>query len=501
MSDQRKWSRRSMLQAAGWMVAGTALPLPAAAKLQSAPAPQGQEVSPAMLRLSVYMSQAKSQELPADALEKTKQHTLDTLASMISGSQLKPGQFAIHWARGQRIDAVSTPGVATVAACNVLCRPIEAAFANAMLAQADETDDSHSPSQSHPGCSIVPAALAGGERFAISGAQMLRAVALGYDIGTRITMTIGRGAFQTENHLDTHSVAGCFGSAAAAACAAGLNEQQMRWVLDYASQEASGIKVWQRDTEHMEKAFLFGGMPARAGIAAALLVQDGATGVNDVFSGADNFFSVFGGPQTDPTQLLEKLGERYEVTRTNIKKWTVGSPIQAPLDALENLHKRQPFAPADVREVVVRVAPSEGALVDNREMPDICLQHMVAVALIDGSASFRSAHDKPRMQDAVVLSLRAKVKLVPDPELEKLLPARVAVVEVTLMDGRILTERITAVRGTAENPMTREEVIAKSRDLMAPVLGGAQSSQLIDKVLNLEGVGDVRELRTLLQIA
>ena len=125
-----------------------------------------------------------------------------------------------------------------------------------------------------------------------------------------------------------------FGAAAAAACAASLDARQMRWVLDYTAQQASGHRAWQRDTDHIEKAFVFGGMPARNGVTAALLVQSGWNGVDDIFSGADNFFLAYA-PKADPARLVDKLGERYEIVQTDIKKWTVGSPIQAPLDALE----------------------------------------------------------------------------------------------------------------------------------------------------------------------
>lgn len=450
-------------------------------------------ISPVMARLSAYMAEAGGHPLPEEALEKTKQHILDTFAAMISGSDLAPGRFAIQFARLH-----SAETIATVAACEVTCGAIEAAFANAMLAHSDETDDSHAPSESHPGCSIVPAALAAGEQFHIDGARFVRAVALGYDVGTRFTMTVGAGAFETRTHISTHALAGTFGSAAAAGCAASLNQQQMRWLIDYASQQGSGIKTWQRDTDHIEKAFLFAGMPARNGVTAALLVQAGATGVDDVLSGQDNFLADYA-PQADANKLIEKLGERYEITRTNIKKWTVGSPIQAPLDALELIRKHHPFDADQVQSISVRVASSEAALVTNREMPDICMQHMIAIMLLDKTASFQAAHDKARMQDASVLKQRAKVQLIPDAELERHLPAREAIVEVVLTDGTHLTETVKAVRGTAENPMPREEVIAKARDLITPVLGAERTGKLIDATMHLERVKSVAELRPLLQ--
>ncbi len=124
---------------------------------------------------------------------------------------------------------------------------------------------------------------------------------------------------------------------------------------------------------------------------------------------------------------------------------------------------------------------------------------MVAVMLIDKTASFHAAHDKPRMQDAAVLRQRSKVTYVPDASLTALLPARVAVVEITLDDGSKMSDRVEAVRGTVRNAMTRAEVIDKARDLIAPVLGAATAQKLIDTLLAIEAVKDMRSLRSLLQ--
>jgi 2-methylcitrate dehydratase PrpD len=439
------------------------------------------------------MSGAAGRALPAEVAEHAKQHILDTLAAMISGSELPPGQAALRY-----MLAHGGKGAATVAVSNLTASPADAALVNGVSAQADETDDSHSPSRSHPGCAVVPAALATGEEFRIDGTRFLRAVTLGYDIGTRVTMAMGGVAFSYESHKSTHSIAGVFGAAAAAACAAGLDAQQMRWVLDYTAQQSSGIAAWGRDTDHMEKAFVFGGMPARSGVTSALLVQSGWNGIDDIFSGADNFFLAYA-PAADPAQLIEELGNRYEITRTDIKKWTVGSPIQGPLDAVELIRRQHPFEADQVTRVIVRLAPTVAKVVDNRDIPDICLQHMIAVMLLDKTASFKATHDKPRMQDAAVLRQRAKVQLVHDEDLARLLPVRVAVVEVTLSDGTRFAERVEAVRGTPRNPMSRAEVIEKCKDLIAPVLGTGTSTRLIETVFAIESMTDIRSFRPLLQ--
>ncbi|MFZ3322012.1 MAG: MmgE/PrpD family protein [Usitatibacter sp.] len=477
--NRRALLRLSSLAGIGW--------LPLRAGAQETPA------SPETTALSTYMGKAAEAALPPDVEEAAKHHLLDTLAAMISGSQLAPGQASLRFAHS-RLGS----GNATIVASTLTSDPANAALANGVMAHADETDDSHERSRSHPGCAVVPAALAAGEEFGISGAHLLRAVALGYDVGPRITIAMGGPAFSYESHKSTHAIAGVFGAASAAACAASLDAQQMRWVLDYTAQQSAGITAWQRDKDHIEKAFVFAGMPARNGVTAALLVHDGWNGVNDIFTGADNFFAAYA-PNADLSKIAEGLGERYEIAHTDIKKWTVGSPIQAPLDAVEAMRRRHPFEIFQVESVTVRLAPSIAAVVDNRDIPDICLQHMVAVMLVDKTASFQAAHDKARMKDLTVLHERAKVRLVRDEELAKFLPVRVAVVDITLTDGTTLTERVEAVRGTVRNPMSRDEVIGKCRDLIEPVIGADQGHRLIEAVLSIESLKDVRALRPLLQ--
>lgn len=446
-----------------------------------------------MTALSAYMSAAGTRALPEEVTEHAKYHLLDTLASMISGSELPPGQAALRYIREH-----GGNGPTTVISSALTAAPIDAALANGVMAHADETDDSHNESRSHPGCAVVPAALALGEEHGIDGMRLLQAVTLGYDIGTRVVMAMGGAAFSYESSLATHSIAGTFGATAAAVCAAGLDARQIRWALDYCAQQSSGIIAWQRDTDHIEKAFVFAGMPARNGVTSALLVESGWNGVDDIFSGADNFFAAYA-PKAQPDRLVEKLGERYEIVQTDIKKWTVGSPIQGPLDAIEAARSKKPFEADQVKRVTVRLAPSVAAVVDNRDIPDICLQHMVAVMLLDKTVSFHTAHDKSRLQDPAALRQRAKVNLVRDDELAKLLPVRETIVEIELTNGTRLSERISAVRGTPRNPMARAEVIEKAGDLTEPVLGRDNSRRLIETVFAIETVTDIRSLRRLLQ--
>jgi 2-methylcitrate dehydratase PrpD len=450
------------------------------------------QISPVMHQLSAYIAAALRKPLAAAVVEKTKHHILDTIAAMVSGSRLAPGKKAIGY-----VGTLGGVKESSVIGSKIVTTAVNAALANGMLAHADETDDSHAPSLTHPGCGIVPAALAMAERERRGGTALLRAVALGYDIGCRLTQALDAYQFREDGH-STHSFGPMFGAAAAAGALVNLPERKVRHLLSFTAQQASGISCWMRDGEHVEKAFDFGGMPARNGVAAATMVAHGFSGVDDVFAGERNFFVAYG-RAPDPAVLTRALGVNYEIMNTNIKRWSVGSPIQAPLDSLVELIREHQIKADDVERVVVRVAHQGANTVDNRAMPDICMQHMCAIMLIDGKVTFASAHDEKRMRDRAVLALRSRIELRGDDALSAALPSRQGIVEINLRGGGNFTHHTKGVRGSAENPMTRREVDEKCYDLITPVLGNARARKLCDAVWQLEKVRDVRLLRPLLR--
>src|SRR5712675_2966082 len=302
-----------------------------------------------MQTLSAYIAGALRRPLPPALLEKTRHHLLDTIAAMVSGSRLPPGKKAISFAK-----TLGGTKEAFVVGSRIVTSAANAALANGMLGHADETDDSHSPSQTHPGCGVVAAAFAMAERERAGGTALLRAVALGYDVCCRLTQSLNAVQFRAAGH-STHSFGPTFGAAAAAGALAKLDERRVRHLLSYAAQQASGVSCWMRDEQHVEKAFDFGGMPARNGVSAAAMVAHGFTGVEDVFSGERSFFVAYG-RKPRPEVLAAGLGETYEIMNANIKRWSVGSPIQAPLDSLACLIKENGLGAHEVETLVVRVA-------------------------------------------------------------------------------------------------------------------------------------------------
>lgn len=452
------------------------------------------ETTSVMPVIAKYISDALTIELPKDVQEKTKFHFLDTVASMVSGSQMLAGERAQAFLLAQGPSAAQ----ATMLGTQLKGTAINIAMANGMTGHADETDDSHAESLTHPGCGIVASVLAAGELYEKSGSQMLKAMALGYDVCCRLTKSLHAYQFRVDGH-SSHTFGPNFGAAAAAGALSGVSATQARYLLSYAAQQASGVACWMRDKDHIEKAFDFGGMPARNGVSAAVMVINGFTGVEDVFSGERNFYDAYG---VNPIRgaLGEDLGSRYEIMRTSIKRWTVGSPIQAPLDSLDTLMHESSLATQidQIKRIKILIPHESLSIVNNREMPEICLQHLVALMLVEGAMSFELAHDRSRMHDPRVLAIRALVDLEGSDELSKFMPTRQGIAEVELTSGQILRAYTRDVKGTPDNPMTRQELERKCVQLMAPILGHERSKAVCELIWQLERLDKASELTRLL---
>jgi 2-methylcitrate dehydratase PrpD len=466
---------------------------PTAAKEAAEEGGKEEPLSPVTVALANYISGALDRELPAAVVAKTKMHVLDTIAAMVSGSRLKAGIAAARYVEG-----LGGKPQATVVGTGFLTSTVNAALANGMAAHGDETDDSHLKARFHPGCGIVPAALATAESAGRSGNDLLRAVALGYDIGARSIYALGFGALYTERH-STHSLSTTFGATAAAAAMLRLDSTQVRHAISFAAQQGSGVPYWERDREHVEKAFDFGGMGARNGVTAATMVGSGMTGIDDPLSGDKNLFTALGGDKPEPGQFIDELGKRFEIIDTSIKKWCVGSPLQSVLDCVAELLKDPEVRAGRIKRIVVDMPADRLHIVDNKTIPDICLQHLVALMIVDGGAGFDSVHDFARMTDPKVLAVRKLVEAVGNKELVTAVPARQAIVRIETADGRTLNHRTYEVRGTPGNPMDQSEVDAKALDLMVPVIGEGRAKELISAIGNLDRFGPVAGLRRLLQ--
>jgi 2-methylcitrate dehydratase PrpD len=491
MNDEADQTRRWLINASGAAILSGALP---GSSAQAAPAPartDADTISPDTTTLADYVAKTLDRELPAEVIARTKLHVLDTFAAMVSGSRLKPGELAARY-----VDSLGGKAQATVIGSGIVTSSVNAALANAMSAHADETDDTNPVGPVHLGCSAVSAALATAELADRTGRDLLRATTLGYDIGARVVAALGVG--QGPRRRSPSVLTSTFIAAAAAAAMLRLDQRQVRHTLSYAAQQASGIGFWTRDHEHIEKAFDFAGMGARNGVMAATMVAMGFSAVDDPFSGRENIYTALA-DNPAPEKLLAELGSSYAVFGTTIKKWSVGAPLQAVLDSMATLLADSAVREGNIKHIRVDMPTEALRIVDNSTIPDLCLQHLAALMIVDRGASFASVHDTARMSDPRVLAVRKLVELIGSEELQNAVPARQAIVRIETMDGRSLSQHTRVVRGTAANPMDAKEIEAKALDLMAPVLGAGRARDLVAAVDALDRAEPVSRLRPLLQ--
>ncbi|KQQ41205.1 2-methylcitrate dehydratase [Methylobacterium sp. Leaf125] len=423
-------------------------------------------------RLARYMVAAREAPLPPEVMTACKHRILDTFGAMLSGARMRPGTMAAGYVRGQG-------GVAqcSVVGTDLRTSAINAALANAMCAHADETDDFEPVTKAHPGSATVPAAL-------------------GYDLCCRLLMALGPDLVRG-SHRSAEGTSSTFGALGAASSLARLDEQRTRFALSYAAQQVSGLWSWVKDEDHIEKAFDFAGMGARNGVTAVSMVEAGLTGVADVLDGTHNLF-IAPSSAPKPEAMVADLGRRFYVAETAIKTYSVGYPIQSPLDAVLTLRTEHGLSAEDVRHVRVSLPTDAIGIVGHSAMPDVSCQHLVALALVRGGVSFADSHDATLMQDPAIRAVRDRIELVGDPALMMPEAPRSARVALTLSDGRTVEHMTKYPPGTKENPLSTERVSAKVRDLIVPVIGAGKADDLIGRLNALETVADIRTLSPLL---
>jgi 2-methylcitrate dehydratase PrpD len=450
-----------------------------------------------MRPLSQYISTSQTASIPDEVCELAKRHILDTLASIVACSQLKPARLARDFAlfNGGQADTAHLLGT------NLKTTLLDAIFANALTTHGAEINDFCPSAFVQPGPPVISTVMGIGEAFVVSGEQLLRAVIVGYEISCRLPKALGIRNLQ-DFGLSSHGVGPTFGSAAAAASLLKIPQDRIGDMFGYCVQQASGSYEWLRDTEHLEKAFLFSGMPARDGAYAALLVHHGFTGVSDPFEGNPGWLvsCMFLGSDSDldKQKLVHKLGEEFELPLVAYKRYPVGGPLQPGVEGLLTLIKM--VNRDDIVKVDIKMPGSRVNSFSNTEMPALNLRYLSAVILEDGELTFEMAASHERMATDSIRQRMETITLSHDPEQEKEPRVESAIVEVTLRSGEQKQIFIEHVLGFPQYPMNRNHVHSKAMDLLVPVLGNEQSEALVDLVWNLEKVDDIREIIPLMII-
>lgn len=453
----------------------------------------GPSPTPALAR---FIANSQSSEIPAEMLELGKRHILDTLASLVVSSNLKPARLARDFARlhgGAAVDA-------TLLTTRHKTTLLDAIFANAMTAHAAEINDFCPSAFVQPGPPILSILLGIGETRHSSGLAVLKALVTGYEIACRFPKALGIKNLR-DGGLSNHGMAPVFGGAAAAASLLGIPEQSISDVLAYCVQQASGSFNWMRDEEHIEKAFLFAGMPARNGATAALLVHHGFTGNADALEGSPGWLqsTLFVGPDSDMdrNRLIDGLGTEFQMPLVAYKRYPVGGPTQPTVEAMLALVRR--IDPDQMAGIEIRM-PGKPHIFAAAKMPALNLPYLCSVILEDGKLAFDTAQSHERFHSPSIREKMSRVRVLYDASMEREPRTEPADVTITLKDGSTVNHFVEHVLGYPMRPMSHDDVENKARELIEPVMGESRATALIESVWNIEAMADIRELIPLLEL-
>jgi 2-methylcitrate dehydratase PrpD len=403
---------------------------------------------------------------------------LDVLGVGIAGSQTTEGRTVLD-----TMSALRSPGPSPVFLAGRGFDVATAALVNGTMAYSLGLTDTHSQSITHPGCSVVAAALAMGAHTSADDDAILDAVIAGVETVVRVGGVIN----PTHRGRGFHPTATCnpFGVAVAASMLLAASVEETLNALGIAGSSAGGLYEF-RHTGGMLMA-LHGGWPAHSGIVAALLAREGFTGPDTVLEGPEGFFAAFA-DEIRPEQLaLPDLGEPMGVQELSLRPYNACRYAHSGIDALaliEAEHGR--VDPDDVLSLTVhthRVAVEQECEPTTLVAARLSTAFTIASTYVNGPSLV--ALTEADLHDEAILRLFERVEICEDPRLTELFP-RLWASRVTLetRDGRVMEAEVTTPRGEPTNPLSRDDIVEKFRRLAEPVTGEERTDALVAAVLD-----------------
>lgn len=443
-------------------------------------------------KLASFASSLEFDDLPSKVVDHAKLCLLDTLGCGLFGSTLP-------WSRilANCIVDVEPGGGCTLWGLAAKASPTAAALVNGSMVHGFELDDLHKQSIVHPGSVTTTAALAVAEfTGGVSGKRLLAAMVAGYEVGARVGMSLG-----TAHLLQGWHPTGTHGTlAAAAACGSvlGLPPDQMQHAFGIAGTQAAGLMASQYAS--MVKRF-HAGRAAQSGVYGALLARRGYTGIAELFEYEYGGYCTTLSPSFDREKLVAGLGETWETGTVGFKPYSTNGSCHTVIDCLIELKRLHGFAPDDVEEVRVFTSTATKEHVGWPYVPDsvttaqMNLPYIAAVAIATGDA-FVDQFTEERIRDEKLVALSRRVVVIADPEIDARGPAhRHSIrIEARLKDGRILTGARRSAKGSADFPLTVDDVETKFERLAGMVLDGGSVRRLREMVYALDTLADASAL-------
>jgi 2-methylcitrate dehydratase PrpD len=441
-----------------------------------------------LLKLGAYAADVGTGLLPVEIQHAAKQRCVDWFATTVPGSVVAPATL-LREALAEDIDR----GGARLIPDGALATTRTAAYINAAASHTVEFDDIYGPGVYHPGVSVISAALAIAEDRQVSGLLFLKAIVAGYEISNRIGAALQPAHYR---YWHTTGTVGTFGAAAAASVILGLNATETAHALANSATFSAGLKrAFLADS--MSKP-LHAAHAAESGLTAALAAAKGVTGTLEVLDAAGGFGDAMG-DAPDWEAAFADLGKAYTITRMTTKNHGCCGHTFAAIDTALDIQNQHDLAPADIIRIS---AGSYSNAVDVTGNPNphteyegkFSLPYCVSTALVHGSVRMDSFTEE-RLNDPETRRLMGTLDLYLDKQADEEFPnQRGAFVEIETKDGRVLSHRRRARKGDPDDPLSDEDLEAKYRELVAPVLGGEQTDILLASLWSLESLLNMLEL-------
>jgi 2-methylcitrate dehydratase PrpD len=375
---------------------------------------------------------------------------------------------------------------------------VNAALVNGILGHADEVDAIEGDGLgAHILAANMGAALSAGQLVGTSGQEVLRAVVLGYEVTKRthkvaahITEKGERSAGPSPTLIDAGNT---MGATAAAGIALELPPEKMDIAFGLAATMACGITPFARETGHMVKSLVRGGLGARNGVMAALMARLGYEAPRDIFDGAQGFFHSRLGVEEPGSEFLSGLGVEYGISSVVFKRNCGGGPNQAPRQGLLELMAENHLTADDIATIQVEVSPAGFNTITHVHHPSIEGKDVLALAAVYEGIGFRETHNEKYYKSPDVLAMRERIDILLREDWKE--EGRFhAIVTIRTNDGREFR------RDSIYRRMTEEDIDAKFLTLVSMRAGDAKARELAEALKGLDKVSNIAEVMTLLQL-
>ena len=436
--------------------------------------------TPLTKTLAEWVSATGLPDLPREVQHQVRRSLIDYFSAAVLGSRSDSAEIVRAY-----LSATDDDSSSTVIGTDTRLSPANATLANGTAAHALDVDDGYTPGGFHPSGPIISSALAIAEARGSSADDIVRAIALGYEIVCRIAAAShpaqrNRGFHQT-------AIVGVFGAATATAVLEGMDATSIANAYGLAGSHSGGLLAFLDQGSDVKR--YHAGKAGRDGVVSAQLAGRGFTGPTTVLEAPHGYFHAFTGDDYKVERLMGELGSRWNMLRTYNKPYPCCRHVHGAIDAALSLRARHGLRHEEIESVRVETfaiaASHDSKHIENLLDAQMSLPYSVAAALVHGEVGMGQFEEDAREDPALERLVRG-FEVVTDNGFTQSYPRDRAARVTIRTGGGEYTEEVLQPYGEPDNPMSDEDLEAKFRRLATPILGKARCDEIVTSTWDLD---------------